>query len=85
MDTLCVSETLYMMYPTGVIYSISPIAFFSSLIKLSLFIINVFIYRLKSDIKEDTFLIPYTVAEMAMCHYQLGDKERAIQMLQDTR
>ncbi|XP_026315175.1 tetratricopeptide repeat protein 39B-like [Hyposmocoma kahamanoa] len=41
--------------------------------------------QLKNDIKEDTFLIPYSVAEMAMCHYQLGDKERTIQMLQDAR
>lgn len=53
--------------------------------KQTLFTIVVFIYRLKNDIKEDTFLIPYSVAEMAMCHYQLGDKERTIQMLQDAR
>ncbi|CAG9781916.1 unnamed protein product [Diatraea saccharalis] len=41
--------------------------------------------RLKNDIKEDTFLLPYSVAEMAMCHYHLGNKDRAIQMLHDAR
>ncbi|KAJ8737169.1 hypothetical protein PYW07_000440 [Mythimna separata] len=40
---------------------------------------------LKNEIKEDTFLLPYTVAEMAMCHYSLGDRDRALQMLQDAR
>lgn len=43
------------------------------------------VFLLKNDIKEDTFLLPYSVAEMAMCHYHLGDKDRAIQMLQDAR
>ncbi|KAH9627999.1 hypothetical protein HF086_017974 [Spodoptera exigua] len=40
---------------------------------------------LKNDLKEDTFLLPYTLSEMAMCHYQLGDKDRALQMLQEAR
>ncbi|XP_028173581.1 tetratricopeptide repeat protein 39B-like [Ostrinia furnacalis] len=43
------------------------------------------VFQLKNDIKEDTFLLPYSVAEMAMCHYHLGNKDRAIQMLQDAR
>ncbi|XP_047040838.1 tetratricopeptide repeat protein 39B-like [Helicoverpa zea] len=43
------------------------------------------VLQLKNHIKEDTFLLPYTVSEMAMCHYQLGDKDRALQMLQDAR
>ncbi|KAJ2954346.1 hypothetical protein O0L34_g2605 [Tuta absoluta] len=43
------------------------------------------VFELKSEIKEDTFLLPYAVAEMAMCHYQLGENERALQMLQDAR
>ncbi|CAH0401983.1 unnamed protein product [Chilo suppressalis] len=43
------------------------------------------VFLLKNDIKEDTFLLPYSVTEMAMCHYQLGDKDRAIQLLHDAR
>ncbi|XP_030021632.1 tetratricopeptide repeat protein 39B [Manduca sexta] len=43
------------------------------------------VFQLKNEIKEDTFLLPYSVAEMAMCHYHLGDKERAIQLLHDAR
>lgn len=43
------------------------------------------VFKLKSDIKEDTFLLPYTVTEMAMCYYQLGEKDRAVQMLLDAR
>ncbi|KAL0852117.1 hypothetical protein ABMA28_000357 [Loxostege sticticalis] len=43
------------------------------------------VFQLKNDIKEDTFLLPYSVAEMAMCHYHLGNKDRAIHMLQDAR
>ncbi|XP_013189458.1 tetratricopeptide repeat protein 39B [Amyelois transitella] len=43
------------------------------------------VLQLKNDIKEDTFLLPYTMAEMAMCHFHLGDREKATQMLQDAR
>ncbi|XP_049885028.1 tetratricopeptide repeat protein 39B-like [Pectinophora gossypiella] len=43
------------------------------------------VFQIKNEIKEDTFLLPYSVAEMAMCHYQLGDSERALQMLHDAR
>lgn len=39
----------------------------------------------KNNIKEDTFIIPYTLVEMAMCHYQLGNKDQALQMLLDAR
>ncbi|CAB3225308.1 unnamed protein product [Arctia plantaginis] len=43
------------------------------------------VFKLKNDLKEDTFLLPYTVTEMAMCHYQLGDKDRALHMLLEAR
>ncbi|CAH1647647.1 unnamed protein product [Spodoptera littoralis] len=43
------------------------------------------VFHFKNDLKEDTFLLPYTLSEMAMCHYQLGDRDRALQMLQETR
>ncbi|XP_028032985.1 tetratricopeptide repeat protein 39B-like [Bombyx mandarina] len=43
------------------------------------------VFQLKSEIKEDTFLFPYTVVEVAMCHYQLGDKDKAVQLLNEAR
>ncbi|CAH0578141.1 unnamed protein product [Chrysodeixis includens] len=43
------------------------------------------VFQLKSDIKEDTFLLPYTLAEIAMCHHQLGDNDQALQILHDVR
>ncbi|XP_073953356.1 tetratricopeptide repeat protein 39B-like [Choristoneura fumiferana] len=43
------------------------------------------VMQLRSEIKEDTFLLPYTMAEIAMCYYHLGETERAGQILHDTR
>ncbi|XP_075990891.1 tetratricopeptide repeat protein 39B-like isoform X2 [Anticarsia gemmatalis] len=43
------------------------------------------VLRFKPDIKEDTFLIPYSIVEMAMCHYRLGEVDRAMQLLLEAR
>ncbi|CAG9137396.1 unnamed protein product [Plutella xylostella] len=43
------------------------------------------VFDLKSQLKEDTFLLPYSVAEVAMCHHRLGDDARATRLLQDAR
>ncbi|XP_048004957.1 tetratricopeptide repeat protein 39B-like [Leguminivora glycinivorella] len=40
---------------------------------------------LKNEIKEDTFLLPYAMAEIAICYHYLDDDERALQILTDTR
>ncbi|KAL4717690.1 hypothetical protein ACJJTC_000839 [Scirpophaga incertulas] len=40
---------------------------------------------LKHEIQHDTFFIPYAIVEMAMCHYKLGEMEKALQYLHDAR
>ncbi|XP_068633481.1 tetratricopeptide repeat protein 39B-like isoform X2 [Battus philenor] len=43
------------------------------------------VVRLKEKIKEDSFLVPYALVEAAMCHHSLGEVDRAVNILQDTR
>ncbi|CAH0716200.1 unnamed protein product, partial [Brenthis ino] len=43
------------------------------------------VLKMKDDIKDNTYLLPYTTVEIAMCHYGLGDRYRAVEMLQDAR
>ncbi|VVD05176.1 unnamed protein product [Leptidea sinapis] len=40
---------------------------------------------LKDKIKENSFLIPYTMVEIAMCHHTLGDPDKAMKTLQEAR
>lgn len=40
---------------------------------------------MKDDIKDNTYLLPYTTVEIAMCHYGLGDRHRAVELLHDAR
>ncbi|CAK1554906.1 unnamed protein product [Leptosia nina] len=39
----------------------------------------------KDDIKENTYLVPYTMVEMAMCQHHLGDSHLALRLLTDAR
>lgn len=40
---------------------------------------------MKDDLKDNTHLLPYATVEIAMCHYALGDRYRAVELLQDAR
>ncbi|XP_045509444.1 tetratricopeptide repeat protein 39B-like isoform X2 [Colias croceus] len=43
------------------------------------------ILKNKEEIKENTFLVPYTLVEVAMCHHKLGDHHLAMKLLNDAR
>ncbi|XP_050683675.1 tetratricopeptide repeat protein 39B-like isoform X2 [Leptidea sinapis] len=43
------------------------------------------VISLKDKIKENSFLIPYTMVEIAMCHHTLGDPDKAMKTLQEAR
>ncbi|KAJ0183827.1 hypothetical protein K1T71_000250 [Dendrolimus kikuchii] len=43
------------------------------------------VFEFKNDLKEDTFLLPYSLVEIAMCHHQLGQSDQALLLLQDAR
>lgn len=43
------------------------------------------VFRHKNDIKEDTFLLPFALVEMAMCYDNLNQSRKALQLLNDAR